>query len=321
MELQYIVNQPESLITIAKEMDFKRLQCGAVCVLLLSALCISSAFCDPNNGSFELFDYNETTSSRFNSPINDPNGWHTENFVTVIPVFPDNLPGSKSNWNMNTALGLHPFDGNSLLVLSTGDTSINYSKAWQSITINEGDKITGVYFFGACDYRPWSDWATIKLVSHNNPSIEIPIVYTDIDLLGDYGSFGGWQRFEYIFKADEAGEYDLVLLVNDKNDYQLESYLAVDKIVICRNHPGNPPPEKGDLNCDCTVNFEDFTMFANDWQYDCNNPIMYNDDQSRPQYYDPNCNCLLGTDVNGDGPVDFADVIILSENWLQGIKE
>jgi len=295
-------------------MNCKSLQLLRGIVLILGILLVNQAVGDPNNGSFELYDYNETNSR------NDPNGWHTENYVTVTQLFiPTPSEGSTSNWSINTAKGLAPFKGDSLLVLSSGDSSYNYSKAWQSVTINEGDKLTGVYFFGGCDYSPYTDWAMIKLVSQADPNVEIEIVYTDIDLLGDYGSFGGWQKFDYTFGSNEVGDYNLVLCVSDVGDYRLESYMAVDGLILCRNQQNNPPPGKADFNCDCTVNFEDFTILANDWMYDCNNPIMYYDGSGRQQYYDPNCNCLLGTDIDGDGPVDINDLQIMSGNWLGAV--
>jgi hypothetical protein len=295
-------------------------------IFVVILLAMPQLFAAPYNGGFELYDYNEF------SGINEPNGWHTErlpvyssyaNYEGVVHVFiPVPLQGSTSNWRIDPVKGLAPFEGNSLLVLNSGDSSMNVASAWQSITIGEGDKLTGVYFFGACDYSPYNDFAEIKLVPKNNPLLNtILVAYADIQALGDYGSFGGWRRFAYTFNASEVGDYNLVLMVSDYIDYQLESFLAVDGLVLCPNHPGNPPPGKADFNCDCTVNFTDFAILANDWMYDCNNPIIYQDDLGRARYYDPNCNCLLGTNLNGSGPVDVNDLKILSEHWLEGIKE
>jgi hypothetical protein len=287
-------------------MTYNRIECGRL-VLLLCALFVGLAGADPNNGSFELFDHNDFTG------FFDPNGWHSENYVTVSQGFlPSEYPGSKGSWRMNPDETMAPFKGDYVLVLSTGDETVKDSTAWQEVTIQAGDKLTGVYFFGACDYQPFNDWAEIKLISINDPeAVPIMLAKADIKMLGDYGSFAGFQRFEYTFGAEQAGDYKLVLFITDERDSMLESYLVVDSLNICRYNETNPPPEYGDLNCDCTVNYEDMAKLSHDWGYDCNDQNMLND---------PNCNCLIGSDIDGSGPVDFNDLRIMSENWLVGIK-
>ncbi|MCE5339857.1 MAG: hypothetical protein LLF92_01840 [Planctomycetaceae bacterium] len=275
-------------------------------VVVLCALWVCQAVGEPNNGSFERFVHNESTG------YNDPNDWSTLNVVTVVNGFwPDNFPGTKNRWLIDLDSNFRAFKGENLLVLSSGNSDIEYSKAWRQISISEGDKLIGVYFFGACDYLNYNDWAEIKLVPLYDSNLStIMVAFADIALLGDYGSFEGWTKFEYTFSAAEAGDYNLVLFVSDKNDKQLESYLLVDSIVLCKYNEENPPPEKGDFNCDGTVDFSDFNRLANDWQYDCNSAT-----------YDPNCSCLLGSDIDGSGPVDFNDLRIFSDNWLCGIRE
>ncbi|OQA03486.1 MAG: hypothetical protein BWY69_00430 [Planctomycetes bacterium ADurb.Bin401] len=302
-------------------MSLKRLQCGRLILLLLSTVFAVCSFGAPFNGNFELYDYNESTYR------NDPNGWYTENEVTVVQnVNPLPSQGSKENWIINLNTGLFPFKGESCLLLSSGDSDLDYGLASQNISIEEGDKLTGAYFFGACDYNPFIDWAGIKLVPIADSNLEeIVVVYEDIQLIGTYGSFGGWKTFNRFFTADEVGDYNLVITVNDYQDNYLETYLAVDSIMLCKQQDETVPPEKGDFNCDCKVNFEDYTIYANDWMYDCNNAIMYEifyEYPYRTSYvYDPNCNCLLGTDITLDGPVDVCDLKVFSENWLEGIKE
>jgi len=274
--------------------------------LILCVVWVCQAVGGPYNGSFELFDYNESTLR------NNPNGWNTLNFVTVVNGFiPNDFAGEKNAWQIPLDVNFPAFKGEHLLVLSSGNSEVEYGMAWQPISVNEGDKLIGVYFFGACDYLNWNDWAEIKLNSldEQNPST-IMIARTDIAMLGSYGSFTGWKKFEYTFNADEVGDYNLVLFVSDKDDKQLESYLLVDSILLCKYDEENPPPEKGDFNCDGTVDFQDFTRLARDWLYDCNN-ITYNS----------NCSCLLGTDIDGSGPVDFNDMRIFSDNWLCGNRE
>jgi hypothetical protein len=259
----------------------------------------------PINGGFELFDYNDIID------INTPTGWHCENYTAVVGNFiPHPEQGNTTNWKINLTEGLHPFEGNSFLVLSTGDwpQGSTYAKVWQNITVGAGDKLTGAYFFGTCDYWDFNDFAYIKLipVPGGDPN------YSDVNIVqvslmsvgGDYSSLSGWKRFEYTFDADQAGTYELTLFVSDYRDNILDSYLAVDGLALCHN-----PPAKGDLNCDCIVNFVDFTILANDWWYNCNDQNVFND---------PNRKCLLGTDLTGDGPVDTNDLRVMSEYWLQG---
>ncbi len=279
--------------------------------VILCVIWVCRAAGEPNNGSFEQFVYNECTT------FNEPNEWNTLNFVTVVNGFlPDQFDGAKSSWRIPTDVNFPAFKGKHLLVLSSGDTTfsshVEYSQAWQQISIGQGDKLIGVYFFGACDYRPYNDWAEIKLVPLNDSNLStILVAYADIELLDEnYGSFEGWTKFEYTFSAAEVGDYNLVLFVSDMIDTQLESYLFVDSIVLCKYDEENPPPEKGDFNCDGTVDFSDFNRLANDWQYDCNSTT-----------YDPNCSCLLGSDIDGSGPVDFNDLRIFTDNWLCGIRE
>lgn len=317
-----LVNQPERLVKYLDGMSFKRLQCGRLILLLLSTMLAVYTFATPYNGDFELYDYNETTYR------NDPNGWYTEQEVTVVQnINPLPTQGSKENWIINLNVGLSPFQGQSCLLLSSGNSDIDYGLASQTLSIEDGDKLTGAYFFGACDYRPFIDWAEIKLVPIADSNLqEILVVYEDIQLIGTYGSFGGWKTFNRFFTADEVGDYNLVITVNDYQDSYLETYLAVDSITLCKHQDGIYLPEEGDFNCDCKVNLNDYAVFANDWMYDCNEPIMYeiyyeSNPYRAAYFYDPNCGCLLGTDMTPNSPVDVCDLRVFSENWLDGIKE
>ncbi|HBG28448.1 MAG: hypothetical protein A2Y10_10885 [Planctomycetes bacterium GWF2_41_51] len=244
---------------------------------------------------------------------NTPTSWYFENYVEVVGnFFPHPASGYYTGWKFNEATGLYPFEGESFIVLSTGDwpESSSYSKIWQTITVGEGETLTGVYFFGTCDYWDYNDFSYIKLIPLRDDLEHEEIIIAQESLKsvgGDYTSLGGWKRFAYTFDASEAGKYQLTIFVSDYRDNAWDSYLAVDAIKLCHN-----PPENGELNCDCTVNFEDFAIMVSDWLYDCNDPIFYND---------PNTNCLLGTDLSGNGLVELNDLRIIAENWLLGIKE
>lgn len=275
---------------------------------------------EPNNGRFELFDVNGPYGTY---GFNTPTGWYCDaNYAAVV----DKLTPRDYRWKLQT--DLLPFDGNHFLLLSTGTENIlryepNNAKIWQTISVNAGDKLTGVYFFGTRDYSSFLDWGEIKLTPLADSNLhELSIVYVTVEDVGsfgsnDAGSMSGWKRFEYTFNADEAGIYKLTIRACDYHDAVYDTFFAVDGLVLCHN-----PAQAGDFSCDCTVNFEDFAFLAADWLCNCKDPNIFNDPQSDPNLYnDPNSNCLLGTDLSNDGPVDANDLMILSENWLEGIKE
>jgi hypothetical protein len=287
-------------------MNYLKKASGQLVVLFLALLC-NVVCADPNNGSFEVFDLNETTTYL------DPCDWVTENTVTVSEGFdPQFYMGSKENWKIKTNQIFHAFKKDNLLVLSTGDDSLEYARATQKVKIHSGDTLKGAYFFGACDYQPYNDWGVIKLVPLDDQGLsEITVTYVDISMLGNYGSFDRWKKFEYTFTEQEAGDYNLVLFVSDRTDMRLESYLLVDGLTICRYNPDIIQPDDADINCDCTVNMEDFKWLANDWGY------HYADANT----YDPTINCVFETDLDNSGYVDYNDIQIMSDNWLLGNKE
>lgn len=283
-------------------------------VLILGILLVSQAAGDPNNGRFEFFDHNETLD------INRPSGWYYDaNYAAVV----SSLTPRDSLWKLTT--NLIPFEGDYFLLLSTGTENLNITEPYgteirQTINAEAGDKLTGVYFFGTIDYSGFIDWGTIRAIPIENPSQPIEIVYVTVEDVGSYGSgdtgsMSGWRRFEYTFET--AGTYELNISVNDYSDSIYDSFFAVDSLVLCHN-----PSGAGDFSCDCTVNFEDFVFLAADWMCNCKDPNVFDDPESDPNFYnDPDRNCLLGTDLSNNGPVDVNDLGILSENWLEGTKE
>jgi hypothetical protein len=60
----------------------------------------------------------------------------------------------------------------------------------------------------------------------------------------------------------------------------------------------------GDLDCPDGVNFIDFAIFAGQWGRDNCNPS--------------NGNCQ-GADINQSGTVDFRDLEIFAQHWLEGL--
>ncbi|MCK5564358.1 MAG: hypothetical protein KAJ07_03855 [Planctomycetes bacterium] len=268
------------------------------------------------NPSFELYDPN-------GGPDFDvATGWFRENYAVdancLLPTIePQDVGyGSADNWlnNLNT-IGLHPKDGNRLLMLSTGNISsrdpIYHSKAWQTINVQEGDRISGYYFFGTCDYLDsveYDDYATISLTNNVDPNSHILLVNKSVEEVGDHSSTAGWERFEHRFTSDEAGLYDLTFFVTDVVDSKVNSYLGVDDLQLCA------APAYGDINYDCQANNLDFAVISSNWLIDCEGP-----DMSDPNY----CSTWtdeLGSpgDLDGDNKVDIEDIKLMSIGWLGG---
>jgi hypothetical protein len=249
---------------------------------------------DFNNPSFELY-YDVNESPDFNAPTN----WERTNYTSVVSRF--NYRGT--NWRLDPNIGLIPYEGNYFVLLSSVNGGGFYSEIRQEITINADDRLTGAYFFGTDDYRPYDDWAVIQLVMPDTNDVVGPnIVDVNVADVQSYGSMRGWKRFDYVFDANQAGTYDLKIAVFDKSDTILASYFAVDGLLICPNSP-----VFGDINADCDINFLDFAMLANDWMCDCNDSSIFND---------PNHNCVHGTDFDESNFVDFDDLQVIIDNWL-----
>jgi len=268
------------------------------------------------NPSFELYDPN-------GGPDFDvATGWFHENYAVdancLLPTIePQDVGyGSADNWlnNLNT-IGLHPKDGNRLLMLSTGNISsrdpIYHSKAWQTIKVQEGDKISGYYFFGTCDYLDsieYDDYATVSLIDNFDPNSSITLVDISVADVGDHSSMAGWERFEHRFTSDETGQYDLTFFVTDVQDAKVNSYLGVDDLQLCA------APAYGDINDDCQTNNLDFAVISSNWLIDCEGPEM-----SDPNYC-PTWTDELGSpgDLDGDNKVDIEDIKLMSIGWLGG---
>ena len=147
----------------------------------------------------------------------------------------------------------------------------------QIIDVNAGECLTGSYFFDANDYSPFNDIATIKLTPiPEDPcsgTVEILLAQKSISdpRIQDYGSMLDWQTFSHTFDSNDAGRYQLVLIIENAIDHLLPSFLLVDGLKIV---PGVPEPIcnyviAGDLNDDCKVNFADFAILAENWLVDC----------------------------------------------------
>ena len=269
-------------------------------------------YADIMNPSFEFF---------------DPNGgpgfptalyWEKENYAAdvnvLIPKIETPGEGSTTNWLVDPEIGLFPKDGDRLLMLSTGNISrpstTDHGKAWQHITVQEGDRLSGYYFFGTCDYfDDFNDYATVTLVSDLDPNYCIEIVNIDVFNVGRYSSMKGWERFEYRFSTDTAGGYDLTFYVQDAVDQIVNSYLGIDNLQLCA------APEHADINLDCQADNLDFAFFTQFWQINCYGPPG---DMSDPNQCDDWASVDFLGDFDGNEIVDVNDLRIFASEWLTG---
>lgn len=285
------------------------------------------------NADFETID-DPSLSMYFDSA----SGWEFDNYAAVVEHFMPDPTGSESTANWYPPIvtdGLDPFTGNSFCLLSTGFIG-GGGDGWiqQSITTLPGETLTGKFFFGAFDYASFCDFATIDLISNDpNSSIHLLMIgidtnqvvnddrnpndpnYTDYMTLvnvGTRGSTDGWQSFSYLFTEDTAGTYDLRFTVNDRDDEQYRSYLAIDRLTICVK------PDYGDINFDCHVDLLDFTIMASDWLCDCSDLGNLPDPNDCPwvDLGSGNIEVNLSGDIDGDDTVDVTDLQLMSEFWM-----
>jgi hypothetical protein len=164
-----------------------------------------------------------------------PTDWTVENYAADVDKFiPSEYSGSKDAWKIDLNTGLEPYEGQKLALLTNGGSDVTYGKMYQQIYVGAGEKITGAYFFGVCDYTTWDDYAYIKLIAlPGSGQTDIEIISVNLLDVGNYGSTEGWVEFESIvFDATNAGRYILECAVYDKADSILESYFAVDGLAI-----------------------------------------------------------------------------------------
>ena len=293
-------------------MAFKSLQfCGIAVVLMVVSLCAAEIY----NGDFEIIDPNapmDTNVPAGSDPFVTPLGWEYENRAAVMDIFIPSASRDVSAWLINPETGLSPFLGSYFLIVSNGEYSPDPGRevktyARQKIVVYPGQTIKGAYFFGTSDYYKWSDAAQIAMYPNDVDMNDIYIVEIDVDDVGDHSCTDGWQRFSYVFGPNEGGVYDLEISVWDVEDSQLDTYFAVDNLIICEEDPG-----QGDINMDCVIDMRDFAMVAADWMYDCSSDVYPGD---------ANHFCFVGSDIDQSGLVDVNELIIITENWLEGVPE
>ena len=274
-------------------------------LLLLSiiTLCLFCLYVNAGiyNGDFEIVDPNE------NNLV--PSGWQGENYAFYHSEFtPSPENGQQLVWLVDPVL---PFHGEKFVVLSTGDigpdSSITYAKLTTTFTAGPEQVITGKYFFGTCDYIPYFDKATIRLIPTNGRRPLLLLTVT-VENVGTYCSMPGWKSFSYRFSSTQFGEYTFEARVDDIDDTIYKSYFMLDNIRVV-----NAPPAC-DYYPDLVIDMKDIGVLNSHLGQDST---------------DPNNMCeytnVLGEinniDYNGDGVVDEQDMLPLAEYWLWRTEE
>jgi len=264
--------------------------------VIIAALSVSAAVGDIEllNANFELM-YDPCDGEVFHRPMY----WGSENFAATDSNFtavPEH--GQSPDWYFEEET-IIPFEGENCLVLSTDDIGPDggerHASVVQDYNFVEGLTIEFYYFFGTFDYVPYGDFATVTLL--NDRPVEIFSIA--VDDIGNYNSTDGWVKFEKFLDPCDLDplhyEYSgIEFKVEDATDLIYKTYFAVDAMRI------GFKPEKGDFNDDWRVNFEDFAVFAQDWQMVDSN-IM-----------DPN------VDIDDNNYVDVNDMMNFCEHWLDG---
>ena len=270
--------------------------------LLAVVLLWATGYAGVYNGGFEIIEPNSP------EPFDPPDGWERENYAAALEQFiPQPPQGSVINWKIDLGEGLKAVQGERFVVVSSDDYTPDpyLANIRQYVYVSAGQSIAGYYFFGTADYMPYDDYANIKLVpaDSNSGLRDITVVSAEVSDVNDYGSMEGWEYFERTFSPGEAGVYYLTISVTDFSDAYYPSYIAVDGMTLCDQQP------VGDINNDCRVDLADFSWMATDWLQDCNDPNYI---------ADPNSNCYWGTDLDGNGPVDANDLMLMTDSWLDG---
>jgi hypothetical protein len=313
---------------------------------------------DPNtldNGLFECGDPNLTEEYDFNAPF----FWERTHFYVAESDYPDpndcyaalhcsfDPNQSEVEWTIES-----PYSGEKFLLLHTGhpdpeyppifpstpqnvpSSAIKKSQVSQKVVLEEGDTIQGAYFFGTIDYLKFSqpdsynDYGLIYLEPvdpGNEPNDQIIIAMCDVATVGSRESTlalseetGGWIRFSHTVEdPNQAGSYFLRCEVADDDDEIVDSYFAIDGLRICRG--GQPD---ADLDWDCDVDLNDYSILSKAWLSFCPDPNFYDPNFYNPNDYppvaDPNF-VNYDADLDDDWYVDANDLIIMSSEWLSGL--
>lgn len=248
-------------------------------------------------------------------------------------------PLREENWEIP-----YPFEGETFVLLSTGsyksfpdgDSDVKGAKISQKIYLDGGDTILGAYFFGTADYLHFNDYGQISLISAADandfpdpndmpPNIApIPGTLCNVEMVGNYESTqkfspetGGWISFSYTVEPNQTGPYYLQCEVVDVSDAKVNSYYAVDGLLICKGGLS-----QADLNFDCNVNLEDFSLLSQAWLTFCpdppiDDPNFPGDPNDYPAVPDPNLlEICEAADFDKSWYIDVNDLLFMSDEWL-----
>ncbi len=285
-----------------------------------------------DNGLFEL-GYSPSGSYDFLPPLywtripHPDSHYQEECYAGIHSEFQE----GSTNWDITD-----PFEGESFVVLHSGgfrgvqDREVKGAAIAQQVTLTAGDLIIGAYFFGTTDYMPYNDYGQIALELAGDPndypdsqkSFIIKESFCDIDEINSFRSTldispetNGWIPFSHVVEPNQVGPYYIRCEVVDERDSVYNSYYAVDGLRICRGGKS-----QADLNFDCDVNLEDFSIISEAWLTFCPD-IDVNDpnfpfDPNEVTIADPNIPCQLA-DIDNDWFVDPNDVVIFTDEWLK----
>ena len=119
----------------------------------------------------------------------------------------------------------------------------------------------------------------------------------------------GWIAFSHTMEPNEVGLYHLRCEVVEGKDLIVASYFAIDNLRTCKDDLS-----QADLNYDCNVNLEDYSIISSAW-------LAFCPDIVDPNTMDPNdiagsdIPCQLA-DIDNSGYVDPNDLILMSEDFL-----
>lgn len=150
------------------------------------------------------------------------------------------------------------------------------------------------------------------------PAEEFTIIYKSVGRepndIPRFESTGDWVPFEYSVEPNQVGPYYLRCEVVDFQDSAYNSYLAIDGLRICKGGRST-----ADLNNDCDVNLQDYSILSEAWLAFCPDSPFYDPNSYDPNDYptptDPNIPCQLA-DFDNSWFVDSNDLVFMSDQWL-----
>jgi hypothetical protein len=121
----------------------------------------------------------------------------------------------------------NPVNGNYFLNLITGGGNGVYTKAYQTVTIEDGIVIAGYAAFATHDYSPYDDNAYVKIYNSSNAVVATP---WSKKIVNDVGSYGYTQWTKWTWTSTATGEYKIELAVANQGDNAVQSNALFDAL-------------------------------------------------------------------------------------------